>query len=252
MVPVLAGLLVALGAACSNASGTGGRIASTETPGTALPGTALPGTAPGTQTPGTAPATETDFVPVEPTGVPGLDAVDPFCGAWSVYGGSLQIISVASAFSDLDQRAITLIELASAPSIVDAVERIDENWPASLVAEHDLALDDLLGPYERRAERAVAALRASGLSDADLVVLSDVWREVLRSRDSTEPAVTLPDMAPAIRGRLDAAASSFDAVATPFDHDPSLLIEGVEVPLTSAYLARSCPDVASSGVGDSL
>ncbi|MEY2400600.1 MAG: hypothetical protein QOJ08_711, partial [Ilumatobacteraceae bacterium] len=38
----------------------------------------------------------------------------------------------------------------------------------------------------------------------------------------------------------------------PFAQDPSLVILGVESPLTDAYLVAHCPDLASSGVGDAL
>ena len=45
---------------------------------------------------------------------------------------------------------------------------------------------------------------------------------------------------------------AYDKARTPFAQDPSLAIDGVETPLTDAYLAVHCPDLASSGVGDAL
>ena len=64
--------------------------------------------------------------------------------------------------------------------------------------------------------------------------------------------IDLPAVDPALEGRLEAAAAAFGAAVTPFASDPSLVVDSVETPLTDAYLAAHCPDVASSGVGDAL
>ena len=42
------------------------------------------------------------------------------------------------------------------------------------------------------------------------------------------------------------------SAVTPYANDPSLVIQGVQSPETDAYLASHCPELATSGVGDSL
>jgi hypothetical protein len=55
-----------------------------------------------------------------------------------------------------------------------------------------------------------------------------------------------------IQAKVDAAATAFDSDVTPFAQDPSLVVDAVDTPLTDAYLAAHCPDLAASGVGDAL
>jgi hypothetical protein len=144
------------------------------------------------------------------------------------------------------------LELAAAPRLVELAAEIDAAWPSELAGERDVVVDRRLGPYARRAQRGVDALRAGGVTDAELATLSSAWQAALTSRDQASPVIDLPAAADALRTKLDAAAVAHDAAVTPFSRDPSLIVDGVDAPVTDAYLAAHCPDLASSGVGDAL
>jgi hypothetical protein len=188
----------------------------------------------------------------EPTGVPGLTADDPFCSAWAGYAGTLQALGIAGSFGELSSDQFAALELVASSRLVEVAAAIDSAWPAELAAEHDVVIDKRIGPYARRAQSAVAALSNAGVTTADLAVLSAAWQAALLSRDPQMPVIEVPPQAPELQAEIDAAAVAFDAAVTPFNHDPSLAIDGVETPLTDAYLVAHCPDLASSGVGDAL
>ncbi len=188
----------------------------------------------------------------EPTGVAGLDDADPFCAWWAVYSGTVQSIGIAGAFGQVGSADIARLELVAASSVTDAIAGIDASWPASLLAEHDVVLDGLLGPFGRRAGKALDALRTAGVTEAELADLDARWLDALRARDPAEPVIDVPELPEALAEKADAAVAAFDAAITPFVSDPSLVLDGVESPATNAYLAVQCPDLASSGVGDAV
>ncbi len=64
--------------------------------------------------------------------------------------------------------------------------------------------------------------------------------------------IEIPPVADELRAKVDAAGRAYDASVTPFAQDPSLVVDGLSAPLTDAYLAAHCPDLAASGVGDAL
>lgn len=203
----------------------------------------------------TAPATSEppiSTLPPEPTGVPGIDDVDEFCAAWARYSGSLQIVSIAVAFGGMSSEEIARFEAFAAPTVVDAVATIGAEWPAELDTERTTVLDDVLGPYQRRAERVLQALRDAGATDADLQALTAAWLDALRTRDNNSPSPTLPAVSPELAAIVDTAAAAFDAAVTPFADDPSLRTVDADTPLTDQLLARRCPDLASIGVGDAI
>ena len=220
--------------------------APTSTPATTAPATSAPATSGPAPTAATAPVTT---IPPSPTGVPGIDVPDEFCAAWSRYSGSLQIIAVAVNFAGLTSAQSAALELEAAPTIVGAADLIDRTWPAALEAEHAPALDAYVGPFARRAAKAVDALRGAGAGDDQLAALRTEWERVLATRDPDRPTVdvTLPaDLA----ARVDAGATAFDAAVTPWGSDPSLAVDLDAIPQTKRYLAEHCPDLASIGVGD--
>ncbi|HZX54691.1 MAG TPA: hypothetical protein VFE86_08410 [Ilumatobacteraceae bacterium] len=186
------------------------------------------------------------------TGVPGLGVTDPFCAAWAAYAGTLQALGVAGSFGALSSGQLAVLELRAAPRLVEAASAIEAAWPAELAAERDLVLDRRVGPYARRAQRAVDALVDAGATPADIAGLSSSWQQALSTRTQADAVIDLPAVDAALQPRLDAAASAFDAAFTPFASDPSLVVDSLKSPLTDAYLAAHCPDVASSGVGDAL
>jgi hypothetical protein len=211
----------------------------------------------GTAGAGTTPADSVEEVPLptlapEPTGVPGIDDPDPFCAAWAVYSGTVQSIAIATAFGGLRSVEVARLEAISAASLVEAVGGIGSDWPAELMGERSVVLTDLIGPYERRAQKAVAALRDAGVTDDELAELAALWRTALAQREAAEPVIAVPPLSDILDAEVSAAAADFDAAVTPFANDPSLVVESVEVPLTDAYLSTTCPDLASSGVGDAI
>ena len=84
----------------------------------------------------------------------------------------------------------------------------------------------------------------------ELDTLSSTWQTALLGRDPNAPVLSVPPIAAGLQAKIDAAAAAYDRVVTPFAQDPSLVVDGVKMPLTDAYLAAHCPDLASSGVGD--
>lgn len=190
--------------------------------------------------------------PPEPTGVPGLDAPDPFCSTWATYVGTLQALGTAAAFGGIPPEAMVAIEMAAAPRLVEVAAAIDGAWPAELAAEHSAVIEQRIGPFARRAQRAVDALRAAGVTAEELTTLSSAWQTALQHRDPGSPVIALVDVDAALQAKVDAAGRAFDAAATPYGDDPSLVVEGVAAPSTTAYLAAHCPDLAASGVGDAL
>ncbi len=182
----------------------------------------------------------------EPTGVPGLTASDPFCAAWAAYAGTLQALGVAGSFGNIDDAQIAALELASASRLVDAVAQIEASWPPQLTAEQATVTDRRIGPYARRARRAVDALTAAGVTSAELGVLSSAWQQSLATRDPRVAVIQLPSVPDALQTKVDAAGKAWNAAVTPFAHDPSLVIGGVVTPETDQYLAAHCPDLAST------
>jgi hypothetical protein len=181
-----------------------------------------------------------------------LAATDPFCAAWAAYAATLQALGVAGSFGGLSEEQLAVLELRASPRLVEAATAIATNWPAALASEHDLVIDHRVGPYARRAQRAVDALVGAGATPADLASMSAGWQQALSTRTEADPVIDPPAVEPILQTRLDAAAKAFDATVTPFASDPSLVVDSVKTPLTDAYLAAHCPDVASSGVGDAL
>ncbi len=184
--------------------------------------------------------------------MPGLTAVDPFCAAWAGYVGTLQALGIAGSFGDLPSEQFATLELTAAPRLIEVAAEIDASWPAELAAERFVVIDQRIGPYARRASRGVDALRAAGVTDAELAVLRSDWQSALLGRDPEAPVIEVPPVADDLQVKLGAAASAFDSVVTSYAQDPSLVVDGVATPATDAYLVTHCPDLVSSGVGDAL
>ena len=85
----------------------------------------------------------------EPTGVPGLDADDPFCSAWAGYAGTLQALGIAASFGELSSDQFAAVELVASPRLVEVAAAIDAVWPSELVGERTVVLDKRIGPYAR-------------------------------------------------------------------------------------------------------
>ena len=184
--------------------------------------------------------------------MPGLAASDPFCAAWAGYAGTLQALGVAASFGGLVADRLAALELTAAPRLVEFAAAIEAAWPSELGAERAAVIDNRIGPYIRRAERGVEALRSAGVTATELTALSAAWQTSLAERDPRVAVIELPSVPEDLQAKIDAAGRAFDSDVTPFADDPSLSVENVETPASDEYLSNHCPDLASSGVGDAL
>lgn len=193
--------------------------------------------------------------PAEPTGVPGLASADPFCAAWAGYAGTLQALGIAASFGGLTSERFAALELVAAPRLVDFAEAIAAEWPqqpSALAGEKNAVVEQRVGPHARRARKAVDALRAAGVTDVEIHTLGEAWGSALTQRDPSAPVIDVPLGDASLQAKVDTAAGAYDSAVTPYANDPSLVIQGVQSPETDAYLASHCPELATSGVGDSL
>lgn len=184
--------------------------------------------------------------------MPGLDDADAYCASWAVYAGTLQAIAVANAFGDLSTMQITRLEMIAAARLASAVHGISANWPTELLVERSVVLTSFIGPFDRRAQKALQIMRDLGATDDDLQELAASWERALRRRVPEQPVIEVPTLSPHLEELVAQAAQQFDAAVTPFGQDPSLDVSAVPMPLTDVYLAQHCPDLASSGVGDQV
>ena len=178
-------------------------------------------------------------------GVPGLDSLDQFCSSWSRFGGSFQVISVASAFLSADPAAAFAIEVAASPVVSDSFERLLAAWPDELASEFHTVADTV---FAARAAAAEATLTAAGVTEADVIELTGAWISALAQRDPTTPEVAL-ELPANLQSLVETAAADFAADHPTVFADPELVNE-VETPLTDQYLAVSCPDQGSLAGGE--
>ena len=163
--------------------------------------------------------------------VPGIDSDDPFCRAWSEFAGSFQTLAGAGSAADV-------FEVAASTVVSSAARTIAEEFPEPIASERDVFVNDVIGPFARRAERAGEALRDAGLSDAEIEVLGELWLRALTDSgvDGSEIDVAVPD------DLVDAVAAAVEAVALPaIAVDPSLVTQA-STPATFEFLAGNCPD----------
>lgn len=242
---------------CSDAGGelaapsTAATVASTSLPATVSPDSAAASTsAVATEPPSTPPTDEPpgDPEPLEPTttivdvaevGVPGLDSDDAFCAAWSRFGGSWQVLLVASVFGG-DEAAVSELEVVAAPLVATSYEALVASFPDELAAEADVAAEDYFGLFARRSAEALESLRDAGASDDQLAELAAAWIDALAGRDPAQPIVDVgvPDELAAL---VADAATRFRTRRIGMADDPSMVV-AAETPATDRYLETSCPD----------
>jgi hypothetical protein len=189
-------------------------------------------------TPDTTPADET-IATVPDEAVPGIDSGDPFCRAWSEFAGSFQALTFAS-IEGADPLVGARLEVVAAGAVVAAVRSLDDAFPDEIADEREVFVDDVIGPFARRAARAADGLRAEDVSDDDIEVLGEAWLAALVAADPTDPVIAV-DVPAELDAAVVAATAAFAADVPPIASDPSL-ITSVEAPATLAYLAEQCPD----------
>lgn len=184
-------------------------------------------------------ASTVEIVPVPDVGVPGIDSADPFCRAWSEFAGSFQAVAFGST-ADSDPVGAVRLEVIASAAVSSAARTMADEFPESVTSERDIFLDDVIGPFVRRADRASDELRAAGLAAGDIEQLGDAWLRALVEAgvDDPEIAVAVPD---GLTEAVDAATEVFAANVPVIAADPSLITQA-EAPATLGYLADNCPD----------
>jgi hypothetical protein len=198
-----------------------------------------------------APGTSATIAP-EPTGVPGLDDDDPFCADWAHYAGTVQVLSVAASFGDLDGAGVTRLEVAAAPALVTTIGALAAGWPDEIAAERDTVLAGSMGGWRIRSGAVVDVLQANGVGVDQLAGLGLAWTDVLAGRDPDDPVPDLDGYTTEQQAVIDAQAPLVLDTLGVFTADASLRRDPADAPATRAYLAANCPDLAASGVGDAI
>lgn len=187
------------------------------------------------------------FATVAESGVPGIESDDPLCRGWSEFAGSFQALALLS-MSAPDPAAAMRLEVVAAAAVLDAVATIEETFPTDIAGERELFVNDLLGPFSRRAERLRDELRSAGVDEAGLEMLGARWLESLAAAGVDDPEITVEiprSMEPAVEAAVTAAQASIPAIGA----DPSLVVDP-SAPATMAYIASNCPDRGTLGGND--
>lgn len=249
--------------ATATTTATATETATTATARTSDAGTTAPSTEPASDatadssevTTSTADSASADTVPAETIatvpeeGVPGIDSGDPFCQGWGEFAGSFQALALASSLGT-DAVAATRLEVVASPAVVSAAQKLADGFPESIAVERDTFVDDVIGPFARRAAQAADELRTAGLAAADLELLGDAWIAALVDAgvDDPEIEVVVPSE---LVGAVDAATAAFLASMPTIALDPSLVTQA-DAPATRAYLSENCPDQGILGGNDAI
>ena len=254
-------IVVVVGLAVVGCSG-GGDVSDEATATTALEGTSPSASGPTSVGDASDGSTTTSAVvvpsPTEPTetietvpeeGLPGIDSADPFCQAWSEFAGSFQALTFASVAGS-DPVAAVRLEVVAAAAVAAAVQSMDESFPDAISGERVVFVDEVVGPFGRRASRATEELRAAGLVPEDIDALGDAWLLALVEAGVDDPdiVVVVPD---GLAAAVDEATATFAANVPAIVADPSLVTEA-RTDATFDYLAQRCPDQGILGGIDAV
>lgn len=197
-------------------------------------------TTPPTTIPATATPTVNETIATVPEeAAPGIDSEDPFCRAWSEFAGSFQALTFAS-IDAADPLVGARLEVVAGGAVVEAARSLDDAFPDEIVDEREVFVDDVIGPFARRAARAADELRSAGVGDDDIELLGDAWLAALVGSDPADPTLSV-DIPAELDAAIDAATVAFAATVPPIAADPSLITRA-EAPGTFGYLAEQCPD----------
>ncbi len=186
------------------------------------------------------------IVPVPDDGVPGIDSDDPFCRSWSEFAGSFQALAGASAAGA--ESGAARLEVVASAAVSSAAQTMADEFPAPIAFEREVFVNDVIGPFARRADRASDELRAVGLSPAEIELLGDVWLGALADAgvDDPEIDVAVPD------DLIDAVLAAVEEFSVPaIVEDPSL-VNQASAPATFEFLATNCPDQGILGGNDAI
>ncbi len=172
-------------------------------------------------------------------GVPGIESEDPFCRAWSEFAGSFQALAFASAVAT-DALAAARLEVVAAGAVSAAVQTLADEFPDAIVSERDVFVDDIVGPFARRAGRASDELLAAGLSGEQVEQLGRAWLAALVDAGVDDPDVVVA-VADDVMDPVAEATAAFAADVPSIAADPSL-VTAAEAPGTFDHIARNCPD----------
>lgn len=208
-----------------------------------------------------APSDTADTSSAPASGVPGVDDTEPLCEAWSQLLGTRQVLTLAANFAEPTDAELARLEVIAAPLVQRATlefagalldEAAADDESGDLAAERDTVLTDLVGPLDRRAAAAVAALADAGAGRDEGILLAQVWLDGLRAfgADDVEPA--LADLGPDLGAIVDEAAAAFADDVPRWTDDPTLDTSTVDTPATLALLGERCPDLSAIGVGDAV
>ena len=195
-----------------------------------------------------APSVVTTVLPTVPeVGVPGIDSADLFCRSWSEFAGTFQALALASSFAT-ENLSAQRSEVAASGAIVAAVAGLDEHLPSELEDEREALTVGLVGPMERRAERASAELSAAGLTPEQIDELSEVWLAALVAAGVDEPDIEL-NIPTDLESAVEEAVDVFSASVPLISEDPSL-VTAASIPMTEGYIVDNCPDQGTLGGND--
>lgn len=178
------------------------------------------------------------IVPVPDQGVPGIDSDNSFCRAWSEFAGSFQALAGASAAGA--ESGSTRLEVVASAAVSSAARTIADEFPVPIAFEREVFVNDVIGPFARRADRASEELRAVGLSPTEIELLGDLWLAALVDAgvDDPEIDIAVPDD---LSDAVVAAVEEFSTDVPAIVEDPSLVTQA-SAPATFDFLATNCPD----------
>jgi hypothetical protein len=236
--------VVAVLAGCSSGDDAAGETSGVPESSTSIPEVAAASTSTTTATPTTAPSSTASPVSetiatVPEQAAPGIDSEDPFCRAWSEFAGSFQALTFAS-IEAADPLVGARLEVVAAGAVVAAALALDDAFPDEIAEEREVFVGEVIGPFARRAARAVDELRSAGVDDEDVELVGAAWLTALAASDPAEPVIAV-DVPAELEPSVDAATAAFAADVPPIAGDPSL-ISRAEAPATLGYLAEQCPD----------
>jgi len=213
----------------------------------------------------TAPTTAVSVDDTVPSiGMPGIDADQAVCAAWSRLAGTRQVLTLAAIVADLDEVALVRLEVIAAPSVLRSALQFEaaliELDDPAVVAERDVVVGELVGPLSRRAASITAALAQAGAVAADEDRLATLWLDGLRAVPPDAVMPPLADLGAVLGPLVDAVAeqlagsssggsSSAGSLPTWTD-DADLDISTVEAPATLELLTSECSDTRTDTMSD--